>query len=90
MRVLKLKPRIKEEAVNSPYHYNNCKVECIDAMISTMGFEAVMDFCKCNAFKYLWRHMDKNDHEDILKANWYLNKYKELYETYLKEDKDDE
>ena len=40
--------------------------------------EAVKDFCLCNAFKYIWRTKNKNGIEDIDKAIWYLNKYKEL------------
>ena len=43
-----------------------------------MDKEAVLDFCICNAFKYLFRWKNKNGVEDITKANWYLNKYLEL------------
>ena len=39
-----------------------------------------MDYCKGNAFKYLWRADKKNHLEDIKKAAWYLNKYIELAE----------
>lgn len=37
-----------------------------------------MDFCLCNAFKYIWRHSRKNGVEDIRKAKWYIDKYLEL------------
>lgn len=63
--------------VNHPSHYTG-SIECIDAMIETQGKEATQDFCICNAFKYIWRHKNKNKLEDIKKAVWYLNKYIEL------------
>ena len=64
--------------VNRPQHYASTSIECIDAMIETQGKEAVRAFCVCNAFKYLWRHNNKNGDEDVKKANWYLNKAVEL------------
>jgi hypothetical protein len=44
-------------------------------MIETQGVQAVRDFCICNAFKYLYRHRNKNGREDIEKAVWYLKKW---------------
>lgn len=64
--------------VNHPSHYETGKFECIDVMLETQGKEAVQDFCICNAFKYLYRHGNKNGLEDIKKAVWYLNKFIEL------------
>ena len=66
--------------VNHPSHYETGNFECIDVMIETQGKEAVMDFCVCNAFKYIYRHNNKNGIEDIKKAKWYLDKYIELSE----------
>ena len=66
------------DPVSKPKHYTNSKVECIDAMIETFGIEAVKNFCLCNAFKYHWRHDAKGGSEDIEKATWYMDKYKEL------------
>lgn len=66
------------EAVNHPDHYNQGGIECIDAMVSAFGEDATANFCYLNAFKYLWRSTHKNGMEDIDKAIWYLNKYKEL------------
>lgn len=68
-------------AVHHPSHYNQGKIECIDAMESAFGKEAVENFCLVNAFKYVWRTRDKNGLEDVKKAIWYLNKYKELVES---------
>lgn len=72
------------DPVDRPQHYASTSIECIDAMIETQGEEAVIDFCVCNAFKYLWRHNSKNGDEDVRKANWYLNKAVELMDKYEK------
>lgn len=64
--------------VNSPSHYTQGNIECIDAMIAAFGEQAVADFCRCNAFKYNWRSEHKNGLEDIEKAEWYIRKYKQL------------
>ncbi len=69
-----------KDNVNNPAHYATGKYECINVMLETQGTEAVMSFCLCNAFKYLYRSKRKNGLEDIKKAIWYLNKYVELKE----------
>lgn len=66
--------------VEHPKHYTNGSIECIDAMISAFGKEAVMIYCRVNAFKYIWRSDLKGHVEDIQKAAWYLRKYLELTE----------
>lgn len=53
-------------------HYKG-EIECIDAMRQTQGLGATIDFCVCNAFKYLWRWRNKNGLDDLRKALWYLN-----------------
>lgn len=63
------------DKVNHPSHYETGKFECIEVMIETQGVQAVRDFCICNAFKYLYRHRNKNGREDIEKAVWYLKKW---------------
>ena len=70
---------MKKDMVNSPAHYSQGNIECIDAMISAYGVEEVRTFCKINAFKYLWRLGRKDDEiQEIGKISWYLNKYMEL------------
>ena len=64
--------------VNHPSHYETGKFECIEVMQEVFGTAAVMSFCKCNAFKYIYRMDRKNGDEDVRKAIWYLNKYLEL------------
>lgn len=68
------------DVVNHPSHYETGSFECIEVMEETQGKEAVMNFCLCNAFKYLYRHKRKNGIEDIKKAKWYIDKYIELSE----------
>lgn len=76
--VKKIKESANFNAVDHPSHYNQGGIECIDAMVSAFGKDAVADFCIINAFKYVWRASEKNGTEDINKAIWYLTKYKEL------------
>ena len=67
--------RCPPDPVNHPSHYEKqCSLECIDVMEAVFEYDAVFDFCVCNAFKYLWRHKFKNGEEDIKKAEWYINK----------------
>lgn len=66
--------------VNHPSHYETGKFECIEVMQEVFGTAAVCDFCKCNAFKYVYRMDRKNGTEDAKKAIWYLKKYLELTE----------
>ena len=72
------KPDIIDNPVTHPSHYTQGGIECIEAMEAAFGKEVVENFCICNAFKYVWRSKLKNGIQDIDKAMWYLNKYKEL------------
>ena len=64
----------KSDMVCHPAHYNQGKVECIDAMaaatVNKRGIEAI---CVSNVIKYLFRYETKNGLEDVKKAAWYLN-----------------
>lgn len=71
----------KTDNVNHPAHYETGQFECFDVMIETQGIEAVLNFCICNAFKYIYRFRNKGGDEDIKKANWYLSKYLELRDS---------
>ena len=74
------------DPVNHPSHYTH-GMEAIDEMVLIFGNEAVKNFCLCNAWKYRKRAIYKNGAEDMDKADWYINKYKELSyepeETYI-------
>ena len=75
------------DMVNHPEHYaDTTSIECIEAMEIAFGTEAVKDFCRCNAFKYLWRHKNKNDKEkDLEKAGWYMGYLFDLEDSYFSE-----
>ena len=64
--------------VEHPKHYQECSIECIEAMIIAYGEDVVYDFCKCNAFKYLWRYKTKGGVESLDKGLWYCKKAQEL------------
>ena len=67
--------KTSEDPVGRPYHYTTGDIECIDAMKEAFGEEALKNFCRLNAFKYLWRANNKNtEKQDIEKAIWYLRK----------------
>ena len=70
----------KIDLVNSPPHYNQQKVECIDAIQSATddGYEF---YIQGNILKYIWRYRYKNGVEDLQKAQWYLNKLIEVKEN---------
>lgn len=72
---------VKPDPVERPEYYQTGGIECIDAMTAAFGDETVKDFCLCNAFKYLWRHRQKNGVEDLKKARWYLNRLIEEMEV---------
>lgn len=71
------------DMVNHPSHYETGQFECIDVMIETQGIKNVQAFCICNAFKYLYRHKNKNGLEDVKKARWYIDKFIELEEQQV-------
>ena len=53
----------------NPNHYKGKGIECIE-------FTKHLDFISGNAFKYVFRHLEKNGLEDLNKAEWYLNRFK--------------
>jgi hypothetical protein len=63
------------DMVNSPSHYADSSIECIDAMVAAFGQERVQDYSEIAAFKYQWRCGKKlyNDaNQDKAKSVWYL------------------
>jgi hypothetical protein len=60
------------DMVNSPAHYNQSNIECIDAIRAALGEEGFIAYCRGNAIKYNWRAGHKSDQkEDLQKAAWY-------------------
>lgn len=77
----KLIPNMKKN-VEHPTHYNDCSVDCITAMECAFGYEKTAIFALLNAFKYLWRHKQKNGLEDLYKARWYLDYWNTLEKVH--------
>ena len=62
------------DMVNSPPHYNQTGIECIDA-ISAATDEGFKYYLQGNIMKYLWRFDYKHKPvEDLEKAKWYLDR----------------
>lgn len=74
-------PNMKNDNVNSPNHYRQGGIECIEAIKASMSEKGFRDYLKGNVMKYIWRYEHKGRViEDIEKALWYLNRLKdELY-----------
>lgn len=70
-----------KDNINPDHYKNSTSLECIEAMEIMFGKEAVIDFCLCNAFKYIWRWKNKNGEEDLEKADWYLHKADSYIDT---------
>ncbi|MGL4756221.1 MAG: DUF3310 domain-containing protein [Aeromonadaceae bacterium] len=63
------------DMVNSPSHYADSAIECIDAISASMSREAFLGYLKGNVQKYAWRYEKKaNPAEDLKKARWYLDR----------------
>jgi len=64
-----------KEQVDHHAHYNQGRIECIDAMEEASkhltGDEAI---CTSNIIKYVWRWKHKNGKQDLEKAKWYLDR----------------
>ena len=76
------------ERINHPSHYTCREHECIEEMISVFGAQAVIDFCKCNAWKYRYRVGNKGNYdEDMKKSDWYISKMMELQENFDSQNK---
>jgi len=63
------------DMVNSPSHYSDSEIECIDAMVAAFGLERVQQYSEIASFKYQWRCGKKAHNEpnqDKAKAVWYL------------------
>tara|TARA_B100000927_G_scaffold282483_1_gene269198 strand:+ start:18755 stop:19045 length:291 start_codon:yes stop_codon:yes gene_type:complete len=63
---------IDELVVNSPPHYKQGDVECIEAIKSATGAE-YQGYLQGNIMKYIWRYRAKGQRlNDLKKAQWYL------------------
>ena len=71
----------EEDMVNSPAHYADADIECIDAIQASMSLEAFKGYLKGNVQKYMWRYENKGTPlRDVQKAGWYRAKLESLLE----------
>ena len=66
--------KVRQDIINSPIHYADSTIECIDAMEAMMTPEQFIGYLRGNVFKYQWRYEKKNGIEDLKKAQWYLER----------------
>jgi len=60
------------DLVNSPPHYTQGRIECIDAIESALGLDGFIAFLQGQVLKYTWRLGRKGPAEvDARKAAWY-------------------
>ena len=72
---------VREDMVNSPSHYTQGSIECIDAMQAMLSEEEFIGFLRGNSFKYRWRMRDKRQAvQDLRKAQWYEKRLKDIFE----------
>lgn len=69
-----------KDKINPAHYKDQCSIECIEALEVILGAEGLLSYCIGNVVKYLWRCKHKNGFEDILKAEWYINRADEMYE----------
>ena len=63
---------IDELIVNSPPHYKQGDVECIEAIKAATG-DGYQGYLQGNIMKYIWRYRAKGQSlNDLKKAQWYL------------------
>tara|TARA_R110001592_G_scaffold69898_4_gene214391 strand:- start:1624 stop:1863 length:240 start_codon:yes stop_codon:yes gene_type:complete len=64
----------KNNSVNHPSHYTYGKVECLDAIKSSLSHDEFCGFLKAQCIKYLWRYKHKNGIEDLRKCDFYMQR----------------
>lgn len=65
----------KIDMVNSPPHYNQGGIECIEAIKAQLGIEGFVAYLRGTIAKYNWRLLHKFDPvEDASKMKWYQDR----------------
>jgi hypothetical protein len=70
------RPIAEQPSAISPPHYSRLSIEPIDVIESWD-----LPYALGCVLKYIARYRNKNGKEDLQKAQWYLNRYIEQYET---------
>lgn len=71
----------KADNVNSPEHYRQGGIECIQAIESALTPEEYRGYLKGNIIKYIWRERMKAGLESCQKSQWYLNRLVDFTEA---------
>lgn len=73
-----------KDDIREPEHYKVHGMECIEEMALIFGLEAVISFCKLNAWKYRYRAGSKGDAaKDHQKADRYLEMARSFRERLI-------
>jgi len=72
----------------NPDHYKQGDIECIEAIKASMPPAQFEGYLKGNIVKYVWRYKMKKGLQDLLKAQWYMNRL--ILEEQNKTIQDDE
>ena len=79
---------IDELIVNSPPHYKQGDVECIEAIKAATG-DGYQGYLQGNIMKYIWRYRAKGQTlNDLKKAEWYLKEL--IIDEYAQQAKETE
>lgn len=68
----------RDNASNNPANNPDPENIFIDSIIPILGLEAAQIYCRCNIIKYT---SNRNNLEDMNKAQWYMDKYVEISQT---------
>lgn len=80
---IETRPYLQEDRVNSPSHYGQGSIECIEYIEDFLTREEFIGYLRGNIAKYLHRWRYKNGLEDLKKAQWYQNKLIEVVDDDL-------
>lgn len=69
----------ESDVVNSPEHYRQGGIECIEAIEASMTREEFKGYLRGSVLKYLWRYQHKGKPvEDLRKASWFLDRLRSV------------
>jgi hypothetical protein len=78
-----------EDVIDSPAHYNNGGIECIDYIRQQLGEEGYIAYCEGNMIKYQHRYKYKGGVEDLEKSckyqEWLIEALKKKEEIAMAE-----
>ena len=76
---------LSNDDVNHPSHYKVHAMECIDEIVTMLGVEGAIQYCKGCYIKYRYRAGNKGSESDAVKdakkSDWYIAKAEELANT---------